>query len=412
MDPFFNFKIISKDPLTNARVGLLKTPHGHIETPCFIPVGTKGAVKALSQKDLSAIGAQIVLFNTYHLSLLPGADAVKELGGIGTFTSWRGPTMTDSGGYQVFSLGRAKALDTKQDLHKFVLKSFPADTLLEKSRLERKRNNRSIKRAIIDEEGVTFYSYLNGEKRRFTPYDSVKIQEKIGADLVVAFDDHESPLWDYQEAKESLLRTNRWALESLKAKTRNDQMMYGVTHGGVYEDLRVSSAKFIDKHFQAVAIGGSYTSTKDLLRIIEWSTSYFTPEKPRHLLGIGAIRDLFEAVSRGMDFFDCVAPTRLARHGSIYVSPQSGGHPSNNFSLQITNAQYSLDSSPLDTKCLCYACQTYSRAYLRHLFRAKELLAFYLATYHNLFFICSLMAKIREAILAKNFLKLKNEWFL
>ena len=405
----FSFEIIHTDPATRARVGKLKTPHGEVLTPCWVPVGTQASVKSLAPSDLKEIGAQIVLANTYHLHLRPGDETIEKLGGLTSFMGWNGVTMTDSGGYQVFSLGTAQKVYNKKKLSKFTKRKDVEETSLEKDRMTRQLVHR-IKPAKIDEEGVTFFSQLDGSEHRFTPDSSILMQERIGADLIVAFDDHESPLWEHQETKLSLERSNRWGLDSLRAQKRQDQLMYGVVHGGVYEDLRVESAKFTDKHFPAIAIGGSYTSKEILYSVLDWCTPYFSPDKPRHLLGIAEIADLFEAVERGMDFFDCVAATRRARHGNIYISPKSGGRRENSFSTQLLRAENKESSLPLDPECSCMVCQSFTRAYIHHLFKAEELLAFRLTSYHNVYFVTKLMEQIREAIAAGSFSNLKESW--
>ncbi len=254
------------------------------------------------------------------------------------------------------------------------------------------------------------FSHHDGTKLWFDADVSVKIQEQLGADLIVAFDDHESPFWDHDMTKISLERTSRWGVASLKAQTRKDQLMYGVVHGGHYEDLRKFSAGFTDKYFPAIAIGGSYTSKDVLYRTLDWCVPSFQEDKPRHLLGIGEVQDLFEGVSRGMDFFDCVAPTRRGRHGTFYISPENGGRKENNFTLSIYNHKFRLDPLPIDPNCVCYTCIHFTRAYIRHLFMANELLAQRLGSYHNVYFIVNLMKRIREAILDGRFNLIKSEW--
>lgn len=418
----FRFQVLAKDKLTQARAGKLKTPHGEILTPNFNPVGTQATVKTLSSVDLQEIGAQIILSNIYHLSLRPGVEVIQKMGGLASFMGWSGPTMTDSGGFQVFSLGAAQKVykeltDDKRKLHKFSKSVFLPKRDVQYgedpsfiNQVRRKIQSQNLKPAKIDEDGVTFYSHIDGSKKRLDPEISVRLQEEIGADLIVAFDDHESPLWNYQDTKRSLERTNRWGILSLQSQKRQDQLMYGVVHGGIYEDLRIASAKFTDKYFGALAIGGSYTSKEVLYKVIEWCVPYFSEDKPRHLLGIGEVQDLFESIARGIDFFDCVAPTRRGRHGNLYISPENGGSRENNFTLQITNAQYTLDKNPIEPGCGCYTCRQYSRAYLRHLFVADELLAQRLGSYHNVYFIVNLVKRIREAILNGDFLSLKNQW--
>ncbi len=443
----FKFSIVQKDKQSKARAGELVTPHGIIKTPNFNPVGTQASVKALSSRDLKEMGAQIVLANTYHLHLRPGENVVKELGGLGKFMSWDGPTMTDSGGYQVFSLGSAQVeTEDGKKLHKFSSTGSEKHVTLERSEnaaIESQRKNigdpiaalqddkllvipeneafieearlgarktQPIKPAKMDEKGVTFYSHLDGTEHRLDPQIAVAMQEAIGADLIVAFDDHESPLWNYEQTKASLERTNRWGIESLQAQKRKDQLMYGVVHGGMFEDLRVESAKFTDKHFAAISIGGSYT-TKDLLyKTLALTTPHFAEDKPRHLLGIGEIQDLFHAIERGIDFFDCVAPTRRGRHGNFYIHPETGGTVKQNFTLQITSAKFITDQEPIDPLCKCYVCQNFTRGYINHLFKAGELLGQHLGSYHNVYFIVNLVQEIRQAILDEKFQQMKSHW--
>lgn len=403
----FNFSILQTD--RKARRGVLKTPHGAIQTPCWIPVGTQATVKALTPGDLKEIGAQIVLANTYHLSLRPGTDVIEKLGGLSTFMAWDGPTMTDSGGYQVFSLGSAQESYNKEakKLNKFSSEDEAVDTALEKERMSKTHR---IKPAKIDEDGVTFYSHLDGSEKRLDPQISIRMQEEIGADLIVEFDDHESPLWNHEQTLFSLERTNRWGLESLKAQTRSDQLMYGVVHGGMFEDLRIASAKFTNDHFPAIAIGGSYSSKETLYNVLDWCTPFFQADKPRHLLGIAEIADLFEAVERGMDFFDCVAATRRARHGNIYTHPKNGGRKENSFSYLLLKAENQVSRQPLDPGCECSVCQTYTRGYIHHLLKTNELLSYRLTTYHNVYFVTKLMEEIREAIEEGSFTNLKQTW--
>lgn len=427
----FTFNILQKDKKTKARAGVLKTPHGDILTPNFNPVGTQGTVKTLSSLDLKEIGAQIVLSNTYHLNLRPGAQVIKEMGGLGKFMSWApasakaparqwGPTMTDSGGFQVFTLGVAQRTVTLRDsrgskITKFSKSVFlsPSDMKLllpsvTKTRVEKQLNK--LKAATVKEDGVWFYSHIDGSKNWFDAEVSIGLQEKMGADLIVAFDDHESPLWDYETTKLSVERTNRWGIASLQAQKRKDQLMYGVVHGGMYEDLRKASAMFTDKHFAAVSIGGSYTSKDVLYKTLDWCVPHFQDDKPRHLLGIGEVQDLFEGVARGIDFFDCVAPTRRGRHGTFYISPQNGGSAKQNFTMNIQNAKYMMDQDPIDPGCACMTCQNYTRSYIHHLVKADELLAQRLGSYHNVYFIVNLVKRIREAILEGSFEQMTKEW--
>ncbi len=393
------FKILHKDG--QARVGKLSTPHGDILTPNFNPVGTLATVKAISPRDLHEIGVQMVLANTYHLMLRPGAGVIEKLGGLHKFMGWDppvgGPIMTDSGGFQVFSLGVA----LEHGSHKVVSSELVVDSEKTRPRLNQ-----------ITEEGVTFQSHLDGSKHFLSPEVSMKLQYQLGADLIVAFDDHESSSHTLEEMEKSVGLTERWGLRSLEAlkKLKSQQFMYGVVHGGTHKDLRISSAKFTDKHFEAIAIGGIYGTRAQLCKIIEWVVGVVDDEKPRHLLGIGEVEDLFAGIERGMDLFDCVAPTRRARNGSLYVSPVINGNRRNNFTTAIGLSKYTTDSAPIDHTCQCYTCQHFSRAYLRHLFMSKELLYHQLATYHNLYFINKLVTQIRGAIKKGEFKKLKTEW--
>lgn len=428
----FKLSILQKDKYSKARAARLSTPHGDILTPNFNPVGTQATVKTLSSLDLKELGAQIVLSNTYHLNLRPGADVVEKMGGLGKFMGWvdgpasssmsRGkPTMTDSGGFQVFSLGVAQKKVEIKDRHGRKMSKFSKSVFLDPkefathqlpaiTKTREEKQLKKLKEATIHEDGVFFYSHINGDKHWFDAEVSIRLQEQLGADLIVAFDDHESPLWDYEMTKLSVERTNRWALASLAAQKRTDQLMYGVVHGGMYEDLRKESAKFVDKYFKAVSIGGSYTSKQVLYHTLHWCVPYFSEEKPRHLLGIGEVQDLFEGVAAGIDFFDCVAPTRRGRHGNLYISPKNGGRVENNYTIQITNAKYALDEDPIDPGCECRTCQNYSKAYLRHLFMADEILAQSLASYHNVYFIVNLVKEIRQAILEERFVDMKESW--
>lgn len=417
---YFKFSIQAKDKLSKARAGELVTPHGVIKTPNFNPVGTQATVKTLSSKDLSEIGAQIILANTYHLHLRPGTEVINKLGGLGQFMGWNGPTMSDSGGYQVFSLGVAKKKVELKDRYGRKISKFTSSVFLppmESARLlpavtktSEEKQKKKMKAAKIQEDGVWFYSHIDGSKRWFDAEISIRTQEELGADLIVSFDDHESPLWDYETTQISLERTNSWGLQSIAAQKRSDQLLFGVIHGGKYRDLRIKSAQFVDRYFEAIAIGGSYSSKKVLYEVLNWVMPYIAEDKPRHLLGIGEVQDLFEAIERGMDFFDCVAPTRRGRHGSLYISPRNGGSAEQNFTLQITNGKYKLDTNPIDPGCECYTCLHFTRAYMHHLIKANELLVQRLGSYHNVYFIVNLVKKIREAILEGRFRRMKEEW--
>ncbi len=387
-----NFKILHRDG--KARVGVLKTPHGDIETPNFIPVGTQGTVKALSPNVLDQLGVQVVLSNTYHLMLRPGVKVIERLGGLHRFMSWDKPIMTDSGGFQVFSLG--------------VALEHGVGKLLHEASEERKRP--SLVR--VTENGVTFQSHLDGSKQSLDAEKSIELQRSIGADLIVSFDDLESPIYSYDETLKSLDRTERWELRSVSQyqKIFKDKsakpLLYGVTHGGVFKDLRIRSARFVDQHFDGIALGGAHKDRKTLYQVIDWTLDNVSFEKPRHLLGIGEVENLFEGVERGVDLFDCAAPTRRARNGSLYSLE---AYKTDDFTIKIGQAKYVADKNPIDKSCNCYTCQNFSRAYLRHLYLAKEILYSELASIHNVYFIESLMRQIREAIKDGRFGKLKKE---
>ena len=375
----FKFKIIKKSKKSWARVGVLETPHGRIETPAFVSVATQASVKTLTPEDLENLGAEIILANTYHLYLRPGADVIKKAGGLNKFMNWQGPMMTDSGGFQVFSLGWGQ-------VHKIgKIGWFPgADA-------DEYKDNVKPRLVKISEDGVEFTSHLDGSRHFFTPEKSIKIQEKLGADIIFAFDECTSPLAGYDYTKRSLKRTHSWALRCLKAKKRKDQALFGIIQGGEYRDLREESAKFISSlAFQGIGIGGSMGKTrKDMFKILKWLTPLLPEQKPRHLLGIGRTEDLENCVKYGMDLFDCVWPTRLARRGALLIKKGR---------INIENSKYTKDFHPIENGCQCYTCQNFTRAYLSHLFRAKELLAYRLATIHNLYFTLKLMENIRNDI--------------
>ncbi len=392
------FEITKKDKKTKARAGIIKTPHGDIETPQFVPVGTQGAVKGISPRDLKEMGAQIVLANTYHLHLRPGEDLVKKFGGLGKFMSWDGPTMTDSGGFQVFSLGVGK-------------EGGGVKFLIEEPKHYKETEEAKPRLNKITEEGVTFQSHIDGSAHKLTPESSIEIQEKLGADLIVGFDDLESPKYSYAETKRSLELTNRWELRSLKAHKRKDQLLYGVTHGGQFKDLRELSAKFVDKNFDAIGMGGAHLSKKNLYDVVDWTTDIVSDEKPRHLLGIGEVDDIFEVIERGIDTFDCVIPTRLGRTGFFFISPPFGTSK-NRFRTDIDKPIYRQDSKPLDENCSCFACRNFTRGYISHLFKSRELLAYNLLSIHNLYFLINLTKQIRQSILDDNFQSFKKKWLV
>lgn len=392
-----------------ARRGTVQTPHGNIETPAFVPVGTQATVKTLDVADLEALDAQILLANTYHLYLRPGADTIAQLGGLHGFMGFSGPIITDSGGFQVFSLG----FGLEHGVSK-ISNIFPdEDSAQGGSVTPSAERTARPKLMTVDEEGVSFRSHLDGSSHRMTPEDSIGIQQQLGADIILAFDECTSPLHEHAYTAAALKRTHAWAERSLAAWTnRPAQALFGIVQGGAYRDLREQSARFIDQRdFPGVAIGGSLGKSKaDMHRILEWSVPLLAPAKPRHLLGIGDVTDLFACVARGIDLFDCVAPTRLARHGTVYLSPRNGGRPANGFRLNVSAARESRSAGPIDPGCHCPTCTSHSRGYLRHLFNANEQLGPRLATVHNLHFMLELMRQIRAAVADGRLEQLAKVW--
>jgi tRNA-guanine transglycosylase len=375
------FTELTRQPGSLARLGRIETAHGPIETPAFLPVGTQATVKTLTPDELIALGAQAILANTYHLFLRPGPDLIEQLGGLHRFMGWTGPIMTDSGGYQAFSLGFALEHGVGK-----IAKMFPGSAEAPTKPVKKKL-------ARIDENGVVFASHLDGSRQVLTPESSIRVQQQLGSDLVLAFDECTSPLSSYAYTREALERTHRWAIRCLDAWAagRPGQGLYGIVQGGAYSDLREASAAFIGGlPFDGLAIGGSLGRSKsDMHEILEWTVPRLPANRPRHLLGIGDPEDLMACVARGIDTFDCVAPTRLARHGSLYTAQGR---------LNIQNAAHRQSTEPIEPGCSCYTCQTFDRAYLRHLFVAEEILGYRLATIHNLHFILRLMDRIRQSI--------------
>ncbi|MBX4189093.1 tRNA guanosine(34) transglycosylase Tgt [Candidatus Parcubacteria bacterium] len=378
------------------RAGVLETPHGVIETPAFVSVGTKAAVKALSPEDVRSLGAQVVLSNTYHLYLQPGDERIKKLGGLHKFMNWSGPLMTDSGGFQVFSLGAAYG----KELSKVVSITDPSQLLHERS-----GEGEQPRLANIGADGVSFRSHLDGSLHYITPEKSIEIQHNLGADIIFAFDECTSPQEDFRYQEEALERTHRWAQKSLdyhKSKNNSErQALFGIVQGGREESLRKRSAEFMKSlDFDGFGIGGSFAK-EDMETAVKWVNEILPKEKPRHLLGIGEPEDLFMGVENGVDLFDCVAPTRNGRGGTLYTS--SG-------KVNIRNAEFKEDMGPIDSECDCHVCKTYSRAYLNHLYRAHEMLGGTLGSMHNLHFIISLVAHMRQAILDGNFQEFKTDF--
>ncbi len=349
----FNFTVLKKDTATRARVGRLETVHGVIETPAFMPVGTQGAVKAVSPRDLKEIGCQILLSNTYHLYLRPGVEVIRDLGGLQRFIAWDGPILTDSGGYQVFSLGALRK---------------------------------------ISEEGVSFQSHLDGSSHRFTPERIVEIQEALGSDLAMVLDECIPYPASREYTRASTDRTLRWARRSLDARRDDCQGLLGIVQGGVYMDLRERCVEeLVQLPFDGYAVGGlGIGEGEALFKEVSGAVAGLLPDdRPRYLMGMGRPEDLIFAVQQGYDLFDCVIPTRNARNGTLFTF---------NGKISIKRAEYSRDERPIDESCGCYCCQNFSRAYLRHLFQSREILAACLHTLHNLYFYHRLMERMREAI--------------
>ncbi len=404
------FELIHEDKKTGARAGIMHTDHGDIETPCFMPVGTQATVKTLDQTDLNNLGAQIILGNTYHLHLRPGEDLIAEIGGLHKFMNWDKPILTDSGGFQVFSFGLQKEARGQGGLIQ------------------------------IDEDGATFKSHLDGSTHRFTPESAIQIQHKLGADIIMAFDECTPDTAPREYAKEAMERTHRWAerclLEHKKlqnvilsgpavkrsseesfgasdrsfANARDDkphnQFLFGIIQGAGHKDLREESARFIASlDFDGIAIGGESIgyNMEATAEIMGWLAPILPKENPRYTMGVGlSPKDLLKVVGMGADMFDCVAPTRLARHGMLYVTGKEGR-------INITNAKFAKDAGPIEKNCSCPTCKNYSRSYIHHLFNAEELTGQRLATIHNIHFMLNLMREARKAILEDGYAEYINK---
>lgn len=363
----FEYQLLHEDKYTGARRGRITTPHGTIETPIFMPVGTQATVKSMDQDDLERMNAQIILSNAYHLYLRPGMDIIEKAGGLHNFMNWKRPILTDSGGFQVFSLS---------DLRD------------------------------ISEDGVAFRSHLDGSKHMMSPEKSMWIQNTIGSDIMMAFDECAPADADYDYVKQSMERTSRWAERSLRAhKNPDTQALFGIVQGGMFEDLRAKSAHdLVGLDFPGYAIGGLSVgeSKETMYRILETTTPLLPKEKPRYLMGVGSVDALLNGVMRGVDMFDCVLQTRIARNGTALTSEGK---------LVVRNAAYKDDFRPLDSECDCMVCQNYSRAYIRHLIKSNEILGARLLTYHNLSFTLNLMEQVRKAIEEDRLLELRAEIF-
>ncbi len=361
------YELLKKATDSKARLGKLHTPHGVIETPIFMPVGTKATVKTMTPEELKNIGSQIILGNTYHLYLRPGHELIDEAGGLHKFMNWDGPILTDSGGFQVFSLG---------DLRK------------------------------ISEEGVEFRSHIDGSKHFISPEKSIEIQNALGSDIMMAFDECAPYPSDREYVKNSLERTTRWAKRCKEAHKKTDtQALFGIVQGGMYRDLREQSVEeLLELDFPGYAVGGlSVGEPAELMNeVLDYTTPLLPKNKPRYLMGVGSPDYLFEAVIRGIDMADCVLPTRIARNGTVLTSQGK---------LVVRNAKYKRDFSKLDPECDCYTCKNYSRAYIRHLINVDEILGVRLTTIHNLHFLLKLMENIREAIKDDRLMEYREEFY-
>ena len=389
-----DYKIIKKLEGQLGRAGIITTPHGQILTPAFVVVGTKATVKSVETRQVKEAGAQVVLANTYHLYLQPGDETVKNLGGLGTMMNWSGPTMTDSGGFQVFSLGAAY----KKGISKVLQITDPS--LLIPERFD---DSDAPRLARIGQDGVSFTSHIDGSVHYITPEKSIQIQHNLGADIIFAFDECTSPTEDLKYQTEALERTHAWARRSLDEHIRlgGEQALFGIVQGGRDENLRKLSARTIgEMNFDGYGIGGSFAK-EDMQTAVKWVNEILPAAKPRHLLGIGEPEDLFMGIENGVDLFDCVLPTRLGRNGTLYTATGK---------IHIENTAFRTDTRPVDEDCSCYTCTHYSRAYICHLFHGKEMLAGTLSSIHNIHFLVNLVSQIRQSILADNFPAFKKSF--
>jgi queuine tRNA-ribosyltransferase len=396
------FSIEKKCPRALGRAGLLGTGHGTIKTPAFVAVGTKATVKSLTPEQVKDLGVQVILANTYHLYLEPGDEMIKKAGELHAYMNWNGPTMTDSGGFQVFSLGAAYG----KEISKITKITNPSLLIPERS-----LDSEIPKLAKVGADGVSFRSHLDGSLHYITPEKSVEIQHNIGADIIFAFDECTSPAETVRYQEEALGRTHRWAQRSLDfhkaSKNASKQGLFGIVQGGREESLRKKSAEILSEMksenghgFDGFGIGGSFAK-EDMSTTVEWVNGILPEEKPRHLLGIGEPEDLILGVENGVDLFDCVTPTRNGRTGTLYTKKGK---------INIGNNQFQKDVGPVDRDCDCYTCKNYSRSYVSHLFRSKEMLAATLGSIHNLHFIVHLVDDMREAILQGNFSEFKKDF--
>lgn len=363
MNSKFPFELISEDP-TGARLGKLTTPHGEIQTPIFMPVGTAAAMKAMTMEQLKQTGAQIMLSNAYHLNIQPGSEMVAKFGGLHKFMGWDGPILTDSGGFQVFSL----------------------------------------KGRQVDDDGVTFRYQKHGKLVRLTPEKSIEVQNRLGSDIIMAFDECVEYPTTYQYAKDSLKRTNRWLEKCIAAHGREDQALFGISQGALFEDLRRESCQFLsDLDLPGYAVGGLSVGEglDNMKRVLDFTTPLLPANKPRYVMGIGVPEDILESVERGVDMMDCIIPTKYARSATLFTNVGK---------LRLTNREFKNDKFPIDVNCNCYACRNYTRAYIHHLFVSNEILGATLASIHNVTFYLDLMKRIREAIADHTYAKFKKDF--
>ena len=394
----FAFDITYQSPSSRARLGNLMTPHGVVETPAFIFCATKAAIKGATPQQIRDEGTQIILSNTYHLMLQPGSEVIKQLGGLQKVTGWNGPMFTDSGGFQIFSLG-----------HGGVAEEI-------KGRGQGSRPKTMLK---ITEEGAQFKSYVDGQLHTLTPEKSIQVQQDLGADLIVVLDECTPYHVDKAYTEKSMHLSQRWAVRSLSEFQRtNDgsQSLYGISQGGVYPDLRRDMADFLNNHpFFAFAVGGSLGASKSqMTEVVEMAMEHLEPSRPVHLLGIGGISDIFSGVVHGIDTFDCVHPTRLARHGGALVQPHVFEALSEDSKgrehINLRNARFRHDDSPIDDNCPCTACKTWSRGYIHHLLKANEFLAMNILTIHNVNFMNRLLTAVRSAIKTETLDAERRNW--
>jgi len=373
------FKVLKKSKKSSARLGIIKTPHGDIETPAFVPVATQGVVKTLTSEEAFEAGSQLAISNTFHLHLKPGEDYVKKAGGLHKFANWNRPLMTDSGGFQVFSLGFGMDYNSGKV-------SKESSSELE----DAIRHSSQPKSLKITEEGVYFRSPTDGKKLFMGPRESIKIQEKLGADIIFAFDECTSPYADYDYAKSAMNRTNEWAKICIKTKKSN-QAMFGIIQGSHFMDLREESARYINSlKFDGFGIGGDLgEGIRDMKKILRHTIPLLNENKPRHMLGIGYLEDMEKIIKEGIDLFDCIVPTHYGRRGIAFTARGK---------INLRQSKFLSDKKPLDNKCRCFVCKNYSRNYISHLFRAKEITALKLLTFHNLCFFNNYVAEIRKKI--------------